>query len=661
METLWPWYAKSRPLESAELAGQLQLSALKREQPKQTQAMFCFLEGVLPKLDAEEMKEWERLANSKASSIEVVNGRLENYLGLSIAEAAMLLLPNEAVHRWIIASAEDEGRRFSMCFDPLMDLIPLVLPNETRGLAAEKCIELGDGPFGAEEGPPTELEYWCYIAALTTGPDERLYAWARKRFLQTPEGEERNFSLLRLWLRSAPAGRLEADLDSSDAAKLFNKRALRAWALRGELAFDLRLLPGTYDELIRKLPIGFVGGVLALSGRDAELNRWGQELFAVAMKHLGKPPFERRSRVETHICLGRDHMVREVRFEEDAHGSCVWSSEANFWGVDSGNPTLSLLGHQSRQKLLDEELDRWRLDEDQVEKWEGYELRTFGAWSALETWSKSHPEEFLPRAQTLLAAASESPAVQWHLGGFLHAVTCCLLPTAPSEAWQHFVTLNGGQIRFSVRSDYDVPEFYAVLWELNRCNSPAHDSLRRHLFAQSRNEVEVMVLSVAALANHAERYMTRTADEFLGHELARERALGVSILAWIGTEESAARLVQIATTDPSRWVRSHAKWATEVSLQEKSSRGFYRRLLHEADPYRVSAGLQVLKPALTPLARWWHHDIMHEEKRAGLVLASKTAAVLESFWHHWQSTHKGTSKYSAASSTSSAAARRSTV
>jgi hypothetical protein len=202
------------------------------------------------------------------------------------------------------------------------------------------------------------------------------------------------------------------------------------------------------------------------------------------------------------------------------------------------------------------------------------------------------------------------------------------------------VLLNGGQLRLSVQSNYDIPEFFAVLWDLKQCNSSDHHSLRRYLFERSRNEFEVMVLSVAALANHAECHLTQIVNELLGNELARERALGVSILAWIGSEESVSRLAEVAVTDGSRWVRSHAEWAKEVSLQEKSSRDFFRRLLHETDPYSVSAGLQVLKPALTPLARWWHADILKREEDSGLALTSKTRAILVLFWYHWGSVHK---------------------
>src|ERR1043166_1281050 len=640
LEIVWPWYARFFPLQLASLGGQLQLSALKREQTQQIEPMFWFLAGVLPSFDGDQLGEWERLANAKASEMKLANRGFESYLGLSISETALLLLPEENLHRWIVTSATDEPRRYSMFFGPLMELIPLVTPNETRLLAVEKCFELADCPLRSGEGPPTELEYWCYIAGLTTGPNERLYDCSRKRLIQTPASEERNFSLLRLWLRSAPPGRLEADLNCSDARGLFDRRALRAWALSGELAFDPKLLFGTYDELMSNLPQSFVGGVLALSGRYPDLNRWGQELFALAVKNLAKPPSELTSSVETRIRLAKNRLVKGVGIVLHTEDSYHWSSNANYWGVDSGSPNLDSLGRQSRQQLLDDELDRWRVDDSHIRKWEGYELHTFGASSALEAWSKSNPDEFLPRARTVLLAASENPADQYHLGGFLHAVICCLLPTATTEACGHFVAINQGHMRLSVRTDCDIPECYAILWDVNRCNLPAHDDLRRQVLTACQNEFEIMVFSIAALANHAVNRLMQVADEFLGHQLARERALAASILAWIGTEESICRLTHIAATDPSRWVRTHAEWATEVSLQEKSARAFFRRLLHEPDPYVVSAKLQVLKPALTPLARWWHEEILDEERRTGLTLAARNTAILTAFWHHWTSTHK---------------------
>jgi hypothetical protein len=90
--------------------------------------------------------------------------------------------------------------------------------------------------------------------------------------------------------------------------------------------------------------------------------------------------------------------------------------------------------------------------------------------------------------------------------------------------------------------------------------------------------------------------------------------------------------------DASEWVRDHASWASEVALQEHSARSAFRKTLRETDPLTVSAALQVLKPALTPVARWWLYHIRREEEKGGLILRGKPAAVITSFCQHWTST-----------------------
>jgi len=640
MDALWPWFAKYRPRELAKLAGELQLDALKREQPHETQPMFWFLAGVFAELDEHQKDEWEKFANAKASNVAVINGRLNHYLGVSIAEAALLLLPDERLHRWFLATAQDEGRRYAMCCSPLTRLIPLVIPDESRSLAVESCKKVETTPSAPAEAPPTEWEYWCNVAGLTTERDENLYHWARQQLLKQTGNEERNYYLLQLWLRSAPSGGLEADLADPIVAKVFDKRALRAWALNGELAFDPKLLDCSYDDLIGRLPQSFVGGVLALSDRRADLNRWGRELCAIAIEQLSKPPFERRSRTETQLRLDSNRMVQSVGFESPSSETCVWSSTAGSWGVDYGNLEHALTGQTKRQEILDEEFERWRLDESQMQKWEHYEFRSFGAWHALERWSECSLDEFAPRARALLKASIGEPHKEWHLGGFLHALACCLLPSSPKEAWDYYVGLNKGHLHLSVESNFRVPEFFVVLWDLKRCQSAEHDQLRRVLLTSARNEFEVMVQCVAALSNGAALRLNQLADEFLQDEVARERALGVSLLAWIGTEESASRLARVSQTDESKWVRHHAEWAREVTLQEKSARSLLHQLLREPDVYKLSAGLQVLKPALSPLARWWWPAIRRESSQVVQVSTPKHAAILESFWHHFDSTRK---------------------
>ena len=374
------------------------------------------------------------------------------------------------------------------------------------------------------------------------------------------------------------------------------------------------------------------------------VNWWSSDkkrVFVItAPEGYGNPPFERFSQAETELRLGSNRMIRGIGRSRLPTKTISWSSTVDSWGVDLGNTNSALSNLGNRQELLDEEFDLWRLEEDQIKNWEHYELRTFGAWSALETWSKLYPEEFLARARALLTKTIGDPLREWHLGGFLHALVCCLLPSTPDEAWRFFTALNKGRLRLAVKSDYDIPEFFSALWDPTKCGRAQHHQLRRDILKACQNEFEIMVQCIAALGNNADQELERIAEEQFQEVVSRERALGVSILAWVGTDKAAERLTSIAQSDPSRWVREHAEWAREVSLQEKCARSLFRQLTHETDPFKLSSGLQVLKPALTPLARWWHTSILKEENETGLVLTPKSAAILESFWFHITSSTK---------------------
>jgi hypothetical protein len=330
-------------------------------------------------------------------------------------------------------------------------------------------------------------------------------------------------------------------------------------------------------------------------------------------------------------------MIQHIGFESSPTRKKCWSSTTGSWGVDYGNIGRDLL-QSNKQVEEDDEFDRWRLDEKDLEKWEHYELHSFGAWTALERWSEWFPEEFVPRANAVLIGAIGDSRKEWHLGGLLHALICCLLRFNPEEAWTYFVALNNGQMRLSVQSNFNVPEFFVFLWDQKKCSLAAHDDLRRTLLRTARNEFEIMVQSVAALAGGNENRLVQFAEEFLADELQRERALGVSVLAFVGTQTTSDRLTQISTRDAGKWVRHHAEWAKEVSIHEFSARSMFRRLMLEPDVYRLSAGLQVLKPALTPIARWWAPQIRND--LVNPPLSAKHAAILEAFWHHVEATRR---------------------
>ncbi|MFT5492044.1 MAG: hypothetical protein ACI8V5_002411, partial [Limisphaerales bacterium] len=59
MEAIWPWFAKIRPTKFAEEAGRLLMSAMNRNEHSEILSMCWFLQGVFPKLEADDLREWQ--------------------------------------------------------------------------------------------------------------------------------------------------------------------------------------------------------------------------------------------------------------------------------------------------------------------------------------------------------------------------------------------------------------------------------------------------------------------------------------------------------------------------------------------------------------------------------------------------------------------------
>ncbi len=116
----------------------------------------------------------------------------------------------------------------------------------------------------------------------------------------------------------------------------------------------------------------------------------------------------------------------------------------------------------------------------------------------------------------------------------------------------------------------------------------------------------------------------------LGAVEGRDRALAVSVLAWIADDEAIRCLDALAAHDRSQWVREHAAWAAEVARGELSARSHYRKLLALTDATALTAGLEVLAPALPPIACWWHPKI--EAEVQGKPTHGPAAAVRIAFW-----------------------------
>lgn len=634
-----PWYAKHKQKHLSRLAGRLQLKALEREN---SCGMFMLLEGIAISLSEQDLSKWQNLYEAKCRNT-AVSIREIDFTVVLATEIVLLSMPDELLHGWLIIAAKNSAKRCSLLHGPLDEILSLRIQPETINFAVKQCLESEAFFESPSKNTIDELEFWCYVASLTVEANNELFVWAANRLRLTKTPQKRNFYLLRLWLSSAPLASLEAEINNLGVESLFDEQAIHAWATIGSIPLNHALIKLSYDELMRRVPQGFAGSIFFQSNRSADLKRWGEEIFGLATKNLSKPPFNRQARGKTRIVLDKNQVVQWISLDLDDTHSRAWSSTVSSWGVNYGASKdawkdMLMKSKQERQQEYDQERKRWEQDVDAFEKWEHCDLHFFTGWRALEAYSKQERDQFEQQAKALLLAAMSAPHSQFHLGGFLYAVISCLLPHSPKEVYRYYLAFHSGSLGITVSSNLNVPEFHMRLWNVNSCSTTAHDELRLHLFEQCENEFEIMVLVVAAMANSATDQLFEMAERLLSNEFAKNRALGVSMLAYIGSEKSIDRLGKLQTQDPSAWVRWHAGWASEVSLQEQQAKDHFRKALRESDPLKLSAKLQVLKPALTPLARWWMSLIKNEEEKSGLMLEGKSAAIIASFCHHWNST-----------------------
>lgn len=187
-------------------------------------------------------------------------------------------------------------------------------------------------------------------------------------------------------------------------------------------------------------------------------------------------------------------------------------------------------------------------------------------------------------------------------------------------------------MRVNVINEYGVPTFQAAFWQVAAKGNKRCEELCEQFIEHSSTDEELMYHAIAAQAEGARTVLSSICSKFLNANLAQNRCLAVSLLAWVPEEIEIENLDQLVTTDPSGWVRKHAEWAVEVAKHEASVRRHYQQTLMESDRNIVLSRLQVMQPALTPTARWWHRDLELKTQKNESI-PSDVQAAIAFFWY----------------------------
>jgi hypothetical protein len=508
------------------------------------------------------------------------------------------------------------------------------LPDEIALFAREQARRCCDEAPDESELSESEFDYWATIGGTAGPPDLNYHCWLDHELRPRRATRNRRFYWRLLWVRTAPDALLKKAVADGSMLELLGKEESRALLFANRTIEDWTVLTATIDQLFA-LPLDDVGRLLWLANRDVDLARWGHVIFAKALERVGHPPFERK-------------FWGTTIFERDATGR-IAGSNCDSEGLLPSEPQQEPLrpkptsphnyakdfSIEERNRAASAALKVWRGDLHALHAIDDGALSQFNAFRALETWRDGQPTDFRRYTKELLTVAVERPGDAYHIGGFVSAAVDALVPLEPEFAYDIHSQLQHSSMRVTLINDYGASTFAAAMWRSAEKGNQRATALCRRLCEASTTDEEIARLAVVALAEGAEATLLSLCNDLLDNELAKERSLAVSLLAWVPKDTAINRLRELVALDTSGWIRLHAEWALEVAQHERAVRDFYRATLKVTDVNSVLSRLQVLLPALTLSATSWHRQI-YDDELVEQHTPKEVEAALAAFWYNFR-------------------------
>lgn len=154
-------------------------------------------------------------------------------------------------------------------------------------------------------------------------------------------------------------------------------------------------------------------------------------------------------------------------------------------------------------------------------------------------------------------------------------------------------------------SSYILNGFVNEIFKVKKYNTPIYKEYRKNYINTLKNDIEILHIVRAIFGNESEDELIKFIEEWLNSIYAKERLLAVSLLTWFGDDYSIEKLEYIKGNDDSEYVRYFARWAFEVSNQEKYAKVIYEEILKENNYQIISAKLHQIKSVITPMVNHW--------------------------------------------------------
>jgi hypothetical protein len=618
------WLARFQPRRFLELTSDFRCKLFSFQEPLGALLMigdYLHDPGQTP--IAELRKRMQEFWRERATGMD----RVQVHIAHRLNRMALLNYDDQNLRSWLEFAVEDTHLRETIAGFAYFGFLKVCLSPRLHGWFLERLLRHLDDALPDPDVARERFDFWCVLAAASAEHSEERFLSLLVEFRRIQPTGDRLFHWLQLLFAVVPDHLLAAGVGEWNPQIHFDKTGCGTlWFIQRQLQPRwLNSIP--LSDLLKALPVGEVGNALMGAGRWDEFAQWGLELLGRAQELAGLAAPERRYWGDFSL---------EFDTAGHVHLEYVWT------GAPKHNDPKPVSFDPPKSGLLDQFFSDGNDDANEVLKlgnadydalhesaFEGY--FNFGGLPALSEWRRRHSDDFLRLAKPYLAVAAQAPKHAHRMGALIHAVICNLLPLEPDEALAAYRALTEGGMRFQCNTEHRIPQFEEALWNANECRLPRHEEIRRERMLRTESECGVVVAMLAAQANGSSRMAHSLANRFCKASTANRRAVGVSMLAWIMDEASLQVIEGIARNDPVLWLREHAEWAAEVHRQNGASARFYRRVLTEPDPAIMSTMLAQLRPALSPTACWWRHEV-EAAVLAGTDLPKRHHAVLINFW-----------------------------
>jgi hypothetical protein len=632
-EEMWPWYARLFPDDVGKILYRLLINTTLMETPRH---LIYHLAGSFPFRKEESGKDLMDVIKELATRYITCEKGSHDYQLELLSEYILFLAKEDEVYEWL---NHMEGKQDAIIYHPLPELFPLLMGSYIAIRVREKTLDFYTQL--SKRRSDTEIQntfgYWLYLWSLVAVENDVDFKWAVNTVQEWNGETSVLFWLFRLTLRTNTSSFWNTLLEERILAKQLD---IIHFPLLDLPPVDKAVSCYSYEDLMNTLPRDIVGEFLYEQNRKDDLDRWVHEIMDLAYQLVQTQLSQAESRLGTYFQFDKKGKAVFRRPTSEEPRVIVEGFECSSWGMDydRGKDLKDVLGENDDEKHS-QEFERWKSDWERLHHWEGYSFNRFCAYGVFKEWARQNPSLFIDPGKNFLIKAKDNFQACFHMGLFINAVLTSLLPFEPIFAFDIYRQLHSGSYNFDVVTHYGVSEFIGDLWNLSLCTKPEHWEIRHRLLSEAENEEEIMQIVMASLAEGSQDELRGFAiNQCLKHRHAKERCLGVAILPWLADKSSIDLLDVLKNTDPSYWVREYAAWALDLAWQEKSCRDTYEEILVETDPYRVSAKLQCIKPALLPTAMWWRDEIEEKVNLSQQCQKPIIKAILISFWHHWKST-----------------------